>query len=183
MGKVSSPSDFTNIDVNYNIGFGYYTTHTDVSNLLQISAFSDSTTPTRAEVGKIIKRVEEKIDDGIKQSYRPIIHKDEYFSFDGWNQGAYPVSIWKDDVGCVQLSQPKVQKIVRLEVWQGSNYKDLASATAKITLPTSVTNSAWTISLTVGSYTFNLVESTHFYDNFMQLLIRKMVTVLLYLRY
>lgn len=166
MGKVSSPSDFTNIDVNYNIGFGYYTTHTDVSNLLQISAFSDSTTPTRAEVGKIIKRVEEKIDDGIKQSYRPIIHKDEYFSFDGWNQGAYPVSIWKDYVGFVQLSQPKVQKIVRLEVWQGSNYKDLASATAKITLPTSVTNSAWTISLTVGSYTFNLVESTHFYDNF-----------------
>ena len=166
MGKVSSPSDFTNIDVNYNIGFGYYTTHTDVSNLLQISAFSDSTTPTRAEVGKIIKRVEEKIDDGIKQSYRPIIHKDEYFSFDGWNKGAYPVSIWKDYVGFVQLSQPKVQKIVRLEVWQGSNYKDLASATAKITLPTSVTNSAWTISLTVGSYTFNLVESTHFYDNF-----------------
>ena len=166
MGKVSSPSDFTNIDVNYNIGFGYYTTHTDVSNLLQISAFSDSTTPTRAEVGKIIKRVEEKIDDGIKQSYRPIIHKDEYFSFDGWNKGAYPVSIWKDYVGFVQLSQPKVQKIVRLEVWQGSEYKDLASATAKITLPTSVTNSAWTISLTVGSYTFNLVESTHFYDNF-----------------
>ena len=166
MSKVSSPSDFTNIDVNYNIGFGYYTTHTDVSNLLQISAFSDSTTPTRAEVGKIIKRVEEKIDDGIKQSYRPIIHKDEYFSFDGWNKGAYPVSIWKDYVGFVQLSQPKVQKLVRLEVWQGSEYKDLASATAKITLPTSVTNSAWTISLTVGSYTFNLVESTHFYDNF-----------------
>jgi len=166
MGKVSSPSDFTNIDVNYNIGFGYYTTHTDVSNLLQISAFSDSTTPTRAEVGKIIKRVEEKIDDGIKQSYRPIIHRDEYFSFDGWNKGAYPVSIWKDYVGFVQLSQPKVQKLVRLEVWQGSNYKDLASATAKITLPTTVTNSAWKISLTVGTYTFELDEATHFYDNF-----------------
>ena len=166
MAKVSSPSDFTNIDVNYNIGFGYYTTHTDVSNLLQISAFSDSTTPTRAEVGKIIKRVEEKIDDGIKQSYRPIIHKDEYFSFDGWNKGAYPVSIWKDYVGFVQLSQPKVQKLVRLEVWQGSNYKDLASATAKITLPTTVTNSAWKISLTVGTYTFELDEATHFYDNF-----------------
>ena len=166
MGKVSSPSDFTNIDVNYNIGFGYYTTHTDVSNLLQISPFSDSTTPTRAEVGKIIKRVEEKIDDGIKQSYRPIIHRDEYFSFDGWNKGAYPVSIWKDYVGFVQLSQPKVQKLVRLEVWQGSNYKDLASATAKITLPTTVTNSAWKISLTVGTYTFELDEATHFYDNF-----------------
>ena len=166
MAKVSSPSDFTNIDVNYNIGFGHYTTHTDVSNLLQISPFSDSTTPTRAEVGKLIKRVEEKIDDGIGQSYRPIIHKDEYFSFDGWNKGAYPVSIWKDYVGFIQLSQPKVQKIVRLEVWQGNNYKDLASATAKITLPAAVTTSTWTITLTVGTYTFNLVEGTHFYDNF-----------------
>tara|TARA_R110002051_G_scaffold217544_6_gene281565 strand:+ start:966 stop:2042 length:1077 start_codon:yes stop_codon:yes gene_type:complete len=166
MVKVSSPSDFTNIDVNYNIGFGHYTTHTDVSNLLQISAFSDTTTPTRAELGKLIKRAEEKVDDTIGQSYRPIIHRDEYFSFDGWNQGAYPVSIWKDYVGFVQLSQPKIQKLVRLEVWQGSEYKDLASATAKLTLPTTVTTSAWTISLTVGTYTFNLVESTHFYDNF-----------------
>ncbi len=166
MVKVSSPSDFTNIDVNYNIGFGHYTTHTDVSNLLQISAFSDTTTPTRAELGKLIKRAEEKVDDTIGQSYRPIIHRDEYFSFDGWNQGAYPVSIWKDYVGFVQLSQPRIQKLVRLEVWQGSEYKDLASATAKLTLPTTVTTSTWTISLTVGTYTFNLVESTHFYDNF-----------------
>jgi len=166
MGKVSSPSDFTNINVNYTNGNGYYTTHTDVSNLLQISAFSASTTPTISEVGKIIKRVEERIDDGIKQSYRPIIHRDEYFSFDGWNKGAYPVSIWKDYVGFVQLSQPKVQKIVRLEVWQGNEYKDLASATASITMPSSVTNSAWTISLTVGTYTFNIVEGTNFYDNF-----------------
>ena len=166
MAKVSSPSDFTNIDVNYNIGFGHYTTHTDVSNLLQINAFSDSTTPTRAEIGKLIKRAEEKVDDTIGQSYRPIIHRDEYFSFDGWNQGAYPVSVWKDYVGFVQLSQPKIQKLVRLEVWQGSEYKDLASATAKLELPTTVTNSAWTVSLTVGTYTFSLVESTHFYDNF-----------------
>ena len=166
MAKVSSPSDFTNIDVNYNIGFGHYTTHTDVSNLLQIGAFTDSTTPTRQEIGKIIKRVEEKIDGGIGQSYRPIIHKDEYFSFDGWNQGAYPVSTWKDYVGFVQLSQPKIRKIVRLEVWQGNEYKDLASATAKITVPTSVTNSAWKISLTVGTYTFELDEATDFFDNF-----------------
>ena len=31
---VSTPSDFTNINVNYAQGNGYYTTHTDVSNLL-----------------------------------------------------------------------------------------------------------------------------------------------------
>ena len=166
MSKVRSPSDFTDIDVNYGTGNGHYTTHTDVSNLLQIGAFTDDTTPTRAEVGKIIKRVEEKIDDSIKQSFRPIIHHEEFYSFDGWNKGSYPVQPYRDYVGFIQLSQPKIQKLVRLEVWQGDRYVDLASATARLTLPASVTNSAWTISLTAGTYTFNLVEGTHFYDNF-----------------
>ena len=167
MGKVSSPSDFTNINVSYALGNGYYTTHTDVSNLLQIGAFSDTTTPTRAEVGKIIKRVEEKIDDSIKQSYRPILHHEEFHSFDtAFNQGAYPVRPYKDYVGFIQLSQPKVQKLVRLEIYQGNNWKDLASATARLTVPSTVTNSAWKISLTVGTYTFELDEATEFFDNF-----------------
>ena len=71
MGKVSSPSDFTNINVDYSAGNGHYTTHTDISNLLQISSFSANTTPNLSEIGKLIKRAEEKIDDSIKTSYRP----------------------------------------------------------------------------------------------------------------
>ena len=55
MAKVSSPSDFTNINAGeYTDGNGYYTTHTDVANLLQIAQFGTSTTPTKTEVGKII---------------------------------------------------------------------------------------------------------------------------------
>ena len=74
MVKASSPSDYYRANVNngkviYTDGNGFYTTHTDISNLLQISSFSDSTTPTKAEVGKIIKRVEEKIDDSIGHSF------------------------------------------------------------------------------------------------------------------
>lgn len=168
MVKVSSPSDFTNINVNYTNGNGYYTTHTDVSNLLQISDFSTSTTPTVAEIGKLIKRVEERIDDSIKQSFRPIIHKNEYYSFEGWVQGAYPIRKWRDYVGFVQLELPKVQKIVRLEVWQGNEYVDLASATANIKMPSSATTNSvsWRIRLTVGTYVFDLVEGVHFYDTF-----------------
>ena len=63
MPKLSSPSDFTNINANYSQGRGYYTTHTDVSQLLQIQAFSSSTTPSIAEVGSLIKRAEERVDD------------------------------------------------------------------------------------------------------------------------
>ena len=166
MAKVSSPSDYTTVNANYSIGNGYYTTHTDVSNLLQIEDFSDFTTPTRAEVGKLIKRAEEKIDDATKHSYRPIIYRDEYASFDGYKERQYPIQQWKDYIGFVQLGFPKVQKIVRLEVWQNDRWLDLASASATLKMPSTTTSTAWTITLTVGGYTFVETENTHFYDTF-----------------
>ena len=45
---------------------------------------------------------------------------------------------------------------------------DLASATATITMPNSPTSNSgsWRIRLTAGTYTFDLVEGTHFYDTF-----------------
>ena len=174
MGKVSSPSDFTSINPDYTNGRGFYTTHTDVSNLLQINSFTSSTTPTIAEVGKILKRVEENVDDKTKTSYRTTIYKDEFHAFEGFTKSAYPLRSYRDYVGFVQLSYPKVQKIVRLEVWQGNSYKDLASATASLDVPESATTNDWTITLTVGiptTYTFtirNLADNSvrDFYDNF-----------------
>ena len=168
MSKLGSPSDFTAINPNYAIGNGHYTTHTDVSNLLQIESFTDYTTPTRAEVGKLIKRAEEKIDDSTKHSYRPLIYKHEYKSFDSHRERQYPVNTHKDYVGFIQLDFPKVQKIVRLQVWQGTEWVDLASATAKITVPDTPTTSSqsWRIRLTAGTFTFDLVEGSHFFDTF-----------------
>lgn len=168
MVKLGSPSDFTAINPNYGIGNGHYTTHTDVSNLLQIESFTDYTTPTKAEVGKLIKRAEEKIDDATKHSYRPLIYKHEYASFDSHRERQYPMHTHKDYVGFIQLDFPKVQKIVRLEVWQGNKWVDLASATAKLTLPADPTTSSqsWRIRLTAGTYTFDLVEGSHFFDTY-----------------
>jgi|TARA_R100001463_G_scaffold54841_7_gene106040 hypothetical protein len=174
MGKVSSPSDFTNINVDYSAGNGHYTTHADISNLLQISSFSANTTPNLSEIGKLIKRAEEKIDDTIKSSYRPIIYRDEFHSLETQRRNAYPVVAYKDYVGFVQLSYPKIQKLVRLEVYQGDTWKDLASASASLIVPDSATTNDWTITLTVGNpttYTFyikNLANNSirHFYDNF-----------------
>ena len=168
MVKLGSPSDYTTINPDYANGKGYYTTHTDVSNLLQIESFTAYTTPTVAEVGKLIKRAEERIDDATKHSYRPIIYKDEFSSFEMNRANLYPVTMWRDYIGFIQLEFPKVQKLVRLEVWQGQDWVDLASATATITMPNSPTSSnvSWRIRLTAGTYTFDLVEGTHFYDTF-----------------
>jgi len=163
---VSTPSDFTNINVNYAQGNGYYTTHTDVSDLLQISSFSSNTTPNIAEVGKLIKRVEAKIDDAVGYAFRPIIYRDEFHSTDFVMKGAYPVQQYKDYIGFIQLERPKVMKIVRLEVWQGDDYKDIASATATYTPPTS--GSGYTLTLGVGAYSFVLTEGIHFFGDFGQ---------------
>ncbi len=132
MGTTISPSDFTEINPDYSQGRGFYTNATEVANLLQVPAFSASTFPTLAQVGSIIKRVEGIIDDKVKRSYRPIITKDEYhnFEFSHLPHKAY----YGGHVGFVQLAKMKVRKIVSLLLWQGSQYIEIASAQAKITL-------------------------------------------------
>lgn len=132
MSQTISPSDFTEINPNYSEGRGFYTNATEVANLLQVPSFSASTYPTLAQVGSIIKRVEGIVDDKVKRSYRPIITKDEYhnFEFSHLPHKAY----YGGHVGFVQLSKMKVRKIVSLQLWQGSQYIEIASAQAKITL-------------------------------------------------
>lgn len=132
MSQTISPSDFTEINPDYSEGRGYYTNATEVANLLQVPAFSASTYPTLAQIGSIIKRVEGIVDDKVKRSYRPIITKDEYhnFEFSHLPHKAY----YGGHVGFVQLTKMKVRKIVSLLLWQGSQYIEIASAQAKITL-------------------------------------------------
>ena len=166
MSKLSSPSDFTNINANYSEGKGFYTTHTDVSQLLQISEFSSSTTPSIIEVGNLIKRAEERVDDIVGHSYRPVIYHNEFHNFEFFREGAYPVQRYKDYVGFVQLERADVQKIVRLEVWNGTQYIDLASATAKIKVPSGPQNSSWKIILGVGAFAFHLDSGTDFFDSY-----------------
>ena len=132
MGQTISPSDFTEINPDYSQGRGFYTNATEIANLLQVPAFSVSTFPTLAQVGSIIKRVEGIVDDKVKRSYRPIITKDEHhnFEFSHLPHKAY----YGGHVGFVQLAKMKVRKIVSLLLWQGSQYIEIASAQAKITL-------------------------------------------------
>lgn len=134
MPTVSSPSDYTNINVDYANGYGYYTDVVAVADMLQVPEFTDLTNPTEGQVGSIIKRVEGIIDDTTKRSFRPIIKKevnDFYFT-------RHPIhSYYGGNVGFVQLDQMKVRKIVSLRVWEGNNYRELASAQGSVQLDTS----------------------------------------------
>lgn len=175
MTKVQTESDYIISALpNYTTGIGHYTTHTEVSDLLQVGAFTADTVPSIAMVGKIIKRVEGKIDNSIKLSFRPEIIKDEMHNFESLRLNAYPVVPYKDYVGFIQLNSESIRKIIKLEVYQGSEYVDLASASVKYTPPESAVNGAFTITLGVGDastgyrFVLNKGNSNGFYDTFGQ---------------
>ena len=178
MSKLKSASDFTGINPDYTNGKGYYTTHVDVSDLLQISPstdadgdgdysyFTTSSTPSKAMVGKIIKKVEGKIDNWVKYSFRPEIVENEMHDFESGRIVIYPATHWKDYHGFIQCDTRKIRKVIKLEVWQGDNWKDLASASVRYTPPATATTPEYTLKLKVAGYTFKLTKGTAngFYD-------------------
>lgn len=134
MSITSSPSDYALAGTpDYSAGIGFYTDYIQVADLLQIPHFAVSATyPTRAQVGNIIKRVEGMVDDKLKRSYRPIITKKEIHNFEYTNRPG--MTLYGGYVGFIQLRQMKIQKIISLQVWSGSGYKEIASAQSQIEL-------------------------------------------------
>ena len=160
MSKSYSPSDYTAISPNYTTGNGYYTNVDLVTDLLQISPITGSTNPDETMIGQYIKRTEDYIDTRIGSSYRAITYKDEYHDFE-FKGGGGP-RYWSDYVGFIQLQQPYIQKILRLEVWKGNTWDDLASASSKVTVASSNTGVTSTIVLTLpNSSTITLNSGTN----------------------
>ncbi len=139
MSITSSPSDYDNsyhtgsgVAQSYENGYGFYTDFKSVAHLLQVPEFGTTTYPTIKQVGAIIKRIEGTVDDKLKRSYRPIITKKEIHNFQFRNHPGQ--TLYGGYVGFIQLRQMKVRKIVSLLVWSGNDYKEIASAQAKIQL-------------------------------------------------
>jgi hypothetical protein len=162
--KYSSPSDYTAIAPSYTTGQGYYTNSTLVADLLQIPAFSGTTNPTHAQVGQFIKRTEDYIDEITDNSWRPILYINEVhnFNFSGILLN-YPL-YWNDYVGFIQLHSSYIRKMIRLEVWHGNSWTDLASATASVTINdyTSITGGTTQLNLRLpnSGLVFNLLAGT-----------------------
>jgi len=159
MPVASSPSDYTSIAPDYENGYGYYTDVVAVANMLQVPEFTDLTNPTESQVGDIIKRVEGMVDDKAKRSYRPIVHENEVHNFEFTRHPMF--SYYGGYVGFIQLSQMKVRKIISLRVWQGSQYVEIASAQASITLLDNFRDlSSITLQLPNSGTEFEIVAST-----------------------
>jgi hypothetical protein len=176
MSKYRSPSDYTNRAVDYSpssgAAYGYYTNSNLVAQLLQIPDFTATSNPSATEVGTLIKRVEDFIDEKTSTGYREIMYKDEYhnFTYSGvhYNLPKY----WNDYVGFIQLDRHNVRKIVKLEVWQGSSWVDLASSVAQVDISdyTNVTSITLkmpgkTASSGEGIFVLNTGQTSQTFDN------------------
>jgi hypothetical protein len=84
----------------------------------------------RSHVEELIKRHQDRIDNICNNSWRPMLQVAEFKNFDTYKP--YRRRYYTDYVGTTPLLFRNVQQILRLEVWQGSDYKELASAEVRL---------------------------------------------------
>lgn len=110
---------------------GTYTTaqNADVQNL---QSFTNGKRKgvTRAQVETLIKRTQDKIDNLTNNAWRPMLQTAEYLNFDTYKP--YRRRYYTDYVGSVPLMFRNAQQILRLEIWQGADYREIAAAEIRL---------------------------------------------------
>jgi len=96
------------------------------------SVLSDSSQRgiSKSQVKTLIRRRQDYIDRICRFAWRPRIIVDEYQNFTTFKP--YRRRYYTDYVGAVYLSHRPIQRVVRLGVWQGDEYKELASSKLKL---------------------------------------------------
>ena len=104
---------------------------------------------TRAIVEHRIKEVQDRIDNITHNAWRPYLVSAEYINFDTYKP--YRRRYFTDYVGTTPLLFRNVQQILRLELWQGDDYRELCGAEVRITLPDDLTSTDGNIALSPGN--------------------------------
>jgi hypothetical protein len=87
---------------------------------------------SRKHVEHLIKVHQDRIDNITNNAWRPMLQTAEYKTFDTYKP--YRRRYYTDYVGTTPLLFRNVQQILRLEVWQGSDYKELAAAEIRMAI-------------------------------------------------
>ena len=85
---------------------------------------------TKAQVETLIRRTQDKIDNLTNNSWRPMLQTAEYLNFDTYKP--YRRRYYTDYVGSVPLMFRNAQHILRLEIWQGNDYREIAAAEIRL---------------------------------------------------
>tara|TARA_R110000803_G_scaffold147585_1_gene213124 strand:- start:2773 stop:4425 length:1653 start_codon:yes stop_codon:yes gene_type:complete len=104
---------------------------------------------TKSKVESIILRMQDHIDNKTHNSWRPYLVQAEYINFDTYKP--YRRRYYTDYVGTAPLLFRNVQQILRLELWQGDDYREIASAEARIKIENYATLSNDSIYLSPGN--------------------------------
>jgi len=91
---------------------------------------------TKAIVEARIKETQDKIDNITHNAWRPYLVSAEYINFDTYKP--YRRRYYTDYVGTTPLLFRNVQQMLRIELWQGDDYREIASAEARIKIPEDV---------------------------------------------
>tara|TARA_R100000322_G_scaffold87545_1_gene54511 strand:- start:6349 stop:7992 length:1644 start_codon:yes stop_codon:yes gene_type:complete len=85
---------------------------------------------TKSAVQHLIRRAQDKIDNLTNNAWRPMLQTAEYKNFDTYKP--YRRRYYTDYVGSTPLLFRNAQQIIRLEIWQGQEYREIAAAECKI---------------------------------------------------
>ena len=129
---------------------GLYET-TDNGYVQNQASFSNGRTRglTKAKVETIIKRMQDKIDNETHNAWRPYLVSAEYINFDTYKP--YRRRYYTDYVGTTPLLFRNVQQVLRLELWQGDDYREIGAAEARIHIPDSVQGLSGSIVMSPGN--------------------------------
>jgi len=85
---------------------------------------------TKSHVKQLIKQRQDQIDKMCRMAWRPRLVVDEYKNFTTFKP--YRRRYYTDYVGAVYLNNRSVRQILRMGVWQGDYYRELATSRIKM---------------------------------------------------
>lgn len=136
MGEERTITAITRASGNVRLSFtgvltGDYTT-ADNAQVQNLQSFTNGKRKgvTKAQVETLILRTQDKIDNLTNNAWRPMLQTAEYINFDTYKP--YRRRYYTDYVGTTPLLFRNVQHILRLEIWQGADYREIAAAEIRL---------------------------------------------------
>ena len=87
---------------------------------------------TKAKVEHVILKMQDRIDNMTRNAWRPYLVSAEYINFDTYKP--YRRRYYTDYVGTSPLLFRNVQQMLRIELWQGDDYREIGAAECRIKL-------------------------------------------------
>ena len=104
---------------------------------------------TKSIVETRIKEVQDKIDNMTHNAWRPYLVSAEYINFDTYKP--YRRRYYTDYVGTAPLLFRNIQQMLRIELWQGDDYREICGAEVRIKIPEDVRAISGSIVMSPGN--------------------------------